>query len=94
MPPNSSCFSRLFALDTLRFGTGFVSFPFFWKQTRSRAVGRRMVTNGDNVVCCFNFEMRKVCNGVVRWNQGEKNTGHKGREDKRLKNCICCLWLG
>jgi len=19
------------------------------------------VTNGDNVVCCFNFEMRKVC---------------------------------
>lgn len=44
---------HLFALDTLRFGAGFVYF-----------LGQRVVTNGDNVVCCFNFEMRKVCNGV------------------------------
>lgn len=78
MPTNSSCSSRLFALDTLRFGAGFVSVFFCFGGFFASKSGRRMVTNGDNVVCCFNFEMRKVCNGDERWNQGERNTGHNG----------------
>lgn len=85
---------RLFALDTLRFGAGFV----FWSLIFLGG-GGRVVTNGDNVVCCFNFEMRKVCNGVEGGRSGRskrssrRSAGHKG-EVKRLKNCICCLWLG
>jgi len=45
------------------------------------------VTNGDNVVCCFNFEMRKVCRGQ----RGAK--GEVIKRSKRLKNCICRVWM-